>query len=442
MEKYEVIIVGAGVVGTASMYALSRYSNFNDVLILEKENDAALLNSNSNNNSQTLHSGEIETNYSLEKTRETKENAKLVVNFANKEVDADERQLIMKKCQKMTLAVGDEEINKLEKRYNSEFREIFPYVKRLEKNEIAAVEPNVVKGRSKDERLLALFAEEGYMVNYHNLSKSFLGIALQRESFKARFNEEVTKIEKTAGGYLVKSGKKEYSAGSVLVAAGAYSLFFAKAAGYAKNLGVLSVGGKFYYSRNVLNGKVYRVEKEGIPFAAVHGDPDITNPDITRFGPTVNIYPELEKGNIYSLPDYFRSLDFDIDTAESLKEILFDKTISKIVKENLLYSMPLVGKEAFTRNEVNKIVPSLSPKDLDLAKGVGGIRPQIIDTKKRKLVLGGTAIEGNGALFSVTPSPGATACLKEAMDNCLYLADYNEKEFHLEKLKEDLGYKL
>ena len=86
-KRYEVIIVGAGVVGTASMYVLSRYSSFKNVLILEKEKDVALLNSNSNNNSQTLHSGEIETNYSIEKTRETKENAHLVVKYSEKELE-------------------------------------------------------------------------------------------------------------------------------------------------------------------------------------------------------------------------------------------------------------------------------------------------------------------------------------------------------------------
>ena len=123
-KKYEIIIIGAGVVGTASMYALSRYSEFKDVLIIEKEKDVALLNSNSNNNSQTLHSGEIETNYSIEKTKETKENAKLVVSYANKELDEDERKNVIQKCQKMTLAVGDEEIDKLEKRYDSFCRAI------------------------------------------------------------------------------------------------------------------------------------------------------------------------------------------------------------------------------------------------------------------------------------------------------------------------------
>ena len=442
-QKYEVIIIGAGVVGTASMYALSRYSDFKNVLIIEKEKDVALLNSNSNNNSQTLHSGEIETNYSIEKTKETKENAKLVVSYANKELDEDERRNIIQKCQKMTLAVGDDEIDKLEKRYDSEFKDIFPYVKRLDKKEdIAKVEPNVVKGRDENEKLLALFTDNGYMVDYHNLSKSFIETALQRDSFKARFNEEVKEIKKTSQGYTVKTNKNEFLSDSVLVTAGAYSLFFAKKLGYGMNLGVLSVGGKFYYSKKVLNGKVYRVEREGIPFAAVHGDPDITDPNITRFGPTVNIYPELEKGNIYSMPDYFRSLNFNEDTAKSLENILFDKTISKIVKENLIYSIPFIGKISFTKNEVNKIVPSLKPEDLKLAENVGGIRPQIIDTKKKQLALGGTAIEGDGALFSVTPSPGATSCLKEAMDNCLYLADYNEKQFYLEKFKQDLDYKL
>ncbi len=96
----------------------------------------------------------------------------------------------------------------------------------------------------------------------------------------------------------------------------------------------------------------------------------------------------------------------------------------------------------FTRNEVYKIVPSLKPNDLKLAENVGGIRPQIIDTKKKQLALGGTAIEGDGALFSVTPSPGATSCLKEAMDNCLYLADYMENEFYLEDFKKYFEYKL
>ena len=38
-KKYEIVIIGAGVVGTASMYALSRYSDFKEVLLIEKEKE-------------------------------------------------------------------------------------------------------------------------------------------------------------------------------------------------------------------------------------------------------------------------------------------------------------------------------------------------------------------------------------------------------------------
>ena len=442
MEEYDVIIVGGGIVGTASMYAISRYSNFRKVLMIEKENDVALLNSNSKNNSQTLHSGEIETNYSIEKTAETKEHASLVVKYANRELNSEEKIKTLQKCQKMALAVGSEEIEKLEKRYDSKFKELFPYVKKLKRDELEKVEPNIIKGRNRDEKLLALFTEEGYMVNYNELANSFIKRALEKESYTLKLNEEVKKIGKPGGNFEVETNKKIYRSKLVLVAAGAYSLLFARRMGYAMKLGILSVWGKFFYSKKVLKGKVYRVEREGIPFAAVHGDPDITNDKITRFGPTVNIYPELEKGNWSSIPDYFRSMNIDMDTVKSMENILKDHEISKIVRENAVYSIPVIGKREFTKNEVNKIVPSLKPEDLKLARGIGGVRPQIVDTEKKNLALGGTAIKGDGIIFNVTPSPGATSCLKEAMDNALFLADYSDNEFDIGRFKKELDYRL
>ena len=280
------------------------------------------------------------------------------------------------------------------------------------------------------------------MVNYNELANSFIKRALEKESYTLKLNEEVKKIGKPGGNFEVETNKKIYRSKLVLVAAGAYSLLFARRMGYAMKLGILSVGGKFFYSKKVLKGKVYRVEREGIPFAAVHGDPDITNDKITRFGPTVNIYPELEKGNWSSIPDYFRSMNIDMDTVKSMENILKDHEISKIVRENAVYSIPVIGKREFTKNEVNKIVPSLKPEDLKLARGIGGVRPQIVDTEKKNLALGGTAIKGDGIIFNVTPSPGATSCLKEAMDNALFLADYSDNEFDIGRFKKELDYRL
>ena len=54
-------------------------------------------------------------------------------------------------------------------------------------------------------------------------------------------------------------------------------------------------------------------------------------------------------------------------------------------------------------------------KDLKFAHHVGGIRPQLIDKDHRRLMMGEAKIDtGVGAVFNMTPSPGATCCLENA----------------------------
>ena len=64
---YDVVVVGGGVCGSALVYSLSRYTNVGRVALIEKNADVALVNSRPSSNSQTLHFGDIETNYTLEK---------------------------------------------------------------------------------------------------------------------------------------------------------------------------------------------------------------------------------------------------------------------------------------------------------------------------------------------------------------------------------------
>jgi malate dehydrogenase (quinone) len=52
--------------------------------------------------------------------------------------------------------------------------------------------------------------------------------------------------------------------------------------------------------------------------------------------------------------------------------------------------------------------------DLQLAKGYGGIRPQIVNLKTKRLELGEAKIVGENILFNITPSPGASTCLQNA----------------------------
>jgi len=65
--EFDVLIVGGGVVGTALLYTLSKYTDIKNIGLIEKYSDFGLVNTASYNNSQTLHFGDIETNYSIEK---------------------------------------------------------------------------------------------------------------------------------------------------------------------------------------------------------------------------------------------------------------------------------------------------------------------------------------------------------------------------------------
>ena len=177
-KLYDVLIIGAGVTGTALLYVLSRYTNIKKIALLEKYETIASVNSNKINNSQTLHMGDIETNYTLEKARTVKEGAELVAAYVEKRAPQAYR-----KMHKMVLAVGDEEVQELEQRYE-EFRHVFPKLEKISRERIAEIEPNVVKNRNPKESIGALYSKDGFAIDFGKLSESFVEQA-QKEKDKA-----------------------------------------------------------------------------------------------------------------------------------------------------------------------------------------------------------------------------------------------------------------
>lgn len=61
-QVYQTAIIGGGVCGTALFHLLAEYTDISDVVLVEKYDALAKVNSNGRNNSQTLHCGDIETN--------------------------------------------------------------------------------------------------------------------------------------------------------------------------------------------------------------------------------------------------------------------------------------------------------------------------------------------------------------------------------------------
>ena len=434
-KLFDTAIVGGGVAGTSLLFTLARYTNITNIILFEKYDEVSQLNSNPKANSQTLHVGDIESNYTYEKAQTVKRSSSMVANYIQ---NFDEVDKVGFKKDKMLLAVGEEEVTKLKERY-VEFQTLYPYLELWDEEFLATFEPKLVEGRK--EPILAMGARgQITTVDYKKLSESFVQQALDTDkNIQMRYNEEVLEIKREEDGtFIIISDTTSFRAKSVVVNAGAYSLLFAQSMGYGKDYAILPIGGSFFFTKEkLLNSKVYTMQNPKLPFAAIHADPDITQGWNTRFGPTAFALPKLERYHALHLKDLVSALNIDKDVTTVYMKLFKDKTIRRYILKNVLEEMPLVGKEVFV-HDAQKVIPSLKVKDLKFAEGYGGMRPQIIDKKNQELMLGEAKIEEDGLTFNMTPSPGATSSLAIALQDAQSVCKHLATEFDMEKHENEI----
>ncbi|RXJ75735.1 malate:quinone oxidoreductase [Arcobacter sp. F155] len=444
-KHYQVAIVGGGISGAALFYEIARYTDAKSVCILEKYEDLATLNSKGTSNSQTIHVGDIETNYTLDKAKITKRTAKMIEKFC---LQYGLQDKIMFAHQKMALGVGEKEVEFIKNRYE-EFKELFPYLELWDKEDLREKEPLLVyadKERTKDrpEPILAMGTQSEYTtVDFGEMTKELVKAGQEQEGVETDvyFNARVDEIEKVGDKYkITTTSGSVYTADFVVVNAGAHSLHLAHKMGYGKHMGSLSMAGSFYITNDTyLNGKVYMVQNPKLPFAALHGDPDILCDGKTRFGPTALALAVLEryKGG-KSFFECLKTMNIGGDTIKIFWDLLKDSEIRNYVFRNFLFEVPGINKGLFVK-DAQKIVPSLSTDDIEYAKGFGGVRPQVLDKKEQKLMLGEASINpGDGILFNMTPSPGATSCLGNAERDIKIVAEYLNLTFDQDKFLDEL----
>ncbi len=444
-NHYDVIIIGGGVSGSALFYELGRYTDIKKICLLEKYDSLASLNSNGSANSQTIHCGDIETNYTLEKAAKVKKTAKMVEKYCLKHGYEDK---VIFSHQKLALGVGREEVIYIKNRFE-EFKSLYPYLELYDKEKLAEIEPAVIydkDGNERPEDIVGMGAQGEYTtVDFKALSDTFIDntLKIQDKVTDIFFNNEVTQIQKIGTTYHVQTTMTQFTADFVVVDAGAHSLYLAHQMGHGLDYGCLPMAGSFYMSnKQILNGKVYMVQNPKLPFAALHGDPDILVNGFTRFGPTALMLPKLERFKPGTYLDFFKTLRLDHNVIKIFVDLLSDSEIRNYVMKNFLFEVPYINKKLFLQ-DAHKIVPSLNEEDISYAKGFGGVRPQILDKKNQKLMLGEASIDtGEGIIFNMTPSPGATSCLGNAVRDveaiCEYLGfTFDKKTFNDELVDEE-----
>lgn len=443
-DPLDVLIVGGGVCGTALLFVLARYTQLPRLALVERYGQLAQVNSKATNNSQTIHCGDIETNYTLDKALKVKRTAEMIVHYAEL-LDPALRQRCLFRTPKMVLAVGPTECAALRARF-ALFSPHFPAMELLDKEQIAQWEPNVVlvDGRPRPEELAAIAIRSTYTaVDYEELSSSFVHQARSAlaedpprgasaggggRQLDLLLGTTVTRITPEGELFRVRlqptSGRgRELLARHVVVNAGAHSLLMAQQMGYGLQYSCLPVAGSFYFTPDLLRGKVYTLQNDKLPFAAIHGDPDVRCPGKTRFGPTALLLPLLERYRPASFWQFLQVLRLDWAVLAVLWQLLGVADIRNYIVRNLLFELPWLRRRLFLA-DARKIVPGMRLDDLRFARGYGGVRPQLIDKAARRLMLGEASIPARpGLVFNVTPSPGGTCCLGNAVRDLEAIAE-------------------
>ncbi len=210
---YDVIIIGAGIIGASVARELSRYKA--KVLMLDKENDVG--NVTSMANSAIVHSG-----YDPKPgTNKAKYN---VMGNAMYDLIAKELDVEFKRIGSLTCATNEEEMKIIEG-FVARAKENGVEVKILNKEETRKIEPFV-----NDEVVGSLYAPTAGIINPFELTVAMCENAMDN-GVDLYLNEEVISINKLADKYVVRTNDTEYEAKVVVNAAGLYSDKIAKMVG-------------------------------------------------------------------------------------------------------------------------------------------------------------------------------------------------------------------
>ena len=202
----DIIIIGAGVSGSAIARELSRYKA--NILVLEKEEDVCCGTSKAN--SAIVHGGfDAETGSLM---------AKLNVRGSNlMEQLSKDLDFHYDRCGSLVLCMAEEDRPKLRKLYEKGVANGVKELRIIDREELVRMEPNV-----SDEAVAALWAPSGAIVCPFGLNIALAENAAANGAAFA-FNTQVVGLEQVEGGWLVHTSQGDFLAKVVINAAGVHA---------------------------------------------------------------------------------------------------------------------------------------------------------------------------------------------------------------------------
>lgn len=253
---YDYCIVGGGIVGLATAYALLRRDPGARLLLLEKE--STLGQHQTGHNSGVIHAGIYYAPGSL-KARLCREGATATKRFC------EENDVPFEVCGKLVVATDDGELARMNGLADRAQVNGIAF-DRFGVEELRKLEPNIVG-------VGALLVHETGIVDYAAVCAG-LARRIAAAGGEIRTGTKVTGIVETATQVTVSSGANSWSARKLVVCAGLQSDRMARLAGLSIAHRIIPFRGEYYalppHRANLVQRLIYPVPEPGVPFLGIH----------------------------------------------------------------------------------------------------------------------------------------------------------------------------
>lgn len=385
-KQYDVIVIGAGLVGLATAYQIKLKAPNKKVLIIEKS--VGVATHQSGNNSGVIHSGVYYRPGSL-KAKNCIEGYNHLLNFAKA------YNIPFDLCGKLIVATSLQEEHLLKGIYKNGIANGLAGLKILSQTEMLEKEPHVVGSA-------AIYVPQTGIIDYIKMAEKLLELFTQQFGGEALFLEEVTSISQDEKDSIVVTTRGSYKTNFLITCAGLQSDRVAALTGGKRALRILPFRGEYYKLKSekeyLVKNLIYPVPDPEFPFLGVH---------FTRM---INGGVEAGPNAVLSFKrEGYVSSSFNLrDSLDIVTWPGFWKIVGKYGKTGMAEMYRSFSKKAFT-HALQKLVPEIQEKDL--VRGGAGVRAQACDRKG--ILIDDFNIVQNKKVIHVlnAPSPAATSCL-------------------------------
>ncbi|SCA63114.1 L-2-hydroxyglutarate dehydrogenase, mitochondrial [Chlamydiales bacterium SCGC AG-110-P3] len=386
MHRYDVVVIGAGLIGLATALRLIEAQPRCRILVVDKELRVAA--HQSGHNSGVIHSG-IYYRPGSHKARNCVEGVERLEAFCQ------DNEIPVNRCGKVIVATAEDELPRLDELYRRGIANGVKNLELIESERLREIEPHAAGIR-------ALHCPNTSIVDYVQVAEAYAA-RLCDCGVEIALGEEVVRIQQHEQSTVVETGGRECEASLVINCGGVRSDQVAHLAGDPSAAGkILPFRGEYYRlrddARHLVKGLIYPVPDPKFPFLGVHLT--LMSDGGVEAGPNAVF--------AYSR-DGYRKRDISLkDLTEAVCYRGFWAMAARYWRTGLGEMYRSYSKNAFLK-ALQRLLPVLTADDL--VPGGSGVRAQVI--KPDGTMLDDFWIEQSSRCLHVlnAPSPGATASL-------------------------------